>query len=243
MLQAFSLQVLNDERSWRSAGFTFSADPASKFRVVLAEPAEVDRLCSPLITRSRVSCQNGNVVALNAARWRSGTADWDRSLNDYRIYLVNHEVGHLIGQRHPEPRCPTPGTPNAVMEQQTKGLAGCTGNPWPLTWELDRARARPVVLAPLPDWAPDPVPTNLGGAATTAPPTTITSTTFAATSTSGAPTTVLVTSTDQPVQVAVGQTGSGDGTDRGPALVALGLVAAVMLVLGGLQVSRRRANN
>lgn len=173
-LGAFVIQTLNDPRSWTSAGFRFTADPSSAYRVVLTSPAEVDRLCRPLLTRSRVSCQNGDVVALNSVRWATATTDWDRSIEDYRRYMVNHEVGHLIGQRHPEPRCPTKGTPAAVMEQQTKGLHGCTGNAWPLPWELERARARPATLAPAADWAPQPVPVNLGGASngTTAPSTT-----------------------------------------------------------------------
>lgn len=171
----FALSTLSDGRSWTSAGFRFSADPAAPYRVVLAEPAEVDRLCRPLQTRSAVSCQNGPVVALNAARWRSGPGPWwTASLDDYRRYMVNHEVGHLIGQRHPTPRCPDAGAPAAVMEQQTKGLEGCVANPWPLWWELERASARPAVIAPPPQWGPEPVPANLGAAApttvTTAPP-------------------------------------------------------------------------
>ena len=80
---------------------------------------------------------------------------------DYRTYLVNHEVGHLIGLRHPTPRCPTPGAPAAVMEPQTGGLVGCVGNGWPRDWEIDYALVRPAVIAPLPDWGPDPVPANL----------------------------------------------------------------------------------
>lgn len=163
---SFVISTLNDPRSWYSAGFRFREDPSSRFRVVLAEPAAADRLCLPLRTHGTLSCQNGDVVALNADRWRNGTSDWDGSIDDYRRYMVNHEVGHLIGQRHPTPRCPAPGTPSAVMEQQTKGLAGCRGNVWPLWWEIERAAQRPAVLAPLPDWQPEPVPRNLGGAVT-----------------------------------------------------------------------------
>ena len=159
-LIAESLAILNDPRGWVQAGFTFVADEDGPYRVVLAEGPEVDALCLPLMTYSKVSCQNGPVVALNADRWRTAVDHWVLGVEVYRGYLVNHEVGHLIGQRHPKPRCPVAGRPAGVMEQQTAGLEGCIGNPWPRDWELTYARARPVVYAPLPDWGPDPVPAN-----------------------------------------------------------------------------------
>jgi len=155
-----ALAVLNDPRGWVQAGFVFQSDPLADYLVVLAEPAEVDELCLPLTTGGTASCQNGTVVALNADRWRFAVTHWDRDLADYRGYLVNHEVGHLIGQRHPTPRCPVAGRPAGVMEPQTGSLAGCTGNSWPRDWEIAHALVRPVVYAPLPDWAPEPIPAN-----------------------------------------------------------------------------------
>lgn len=154
------LEILNDERGWIRAGFTFVSDDDSPFRLILAEGPEIDQLCLPLVTYGSVSCQNGPVVALNATRWRVAVEHWDAEVADYRGYLVNHEVGHLIGQRHPTPRCVIVGRPAGVMEQQTAGLEGCTGNAWPREWEIELAALRPVVYAPLPDWGPDPVPTN-----------------------------------------------------------------------------------
>ncbi|MGB5758231.1 MAG: DUF3152 domain-containing protein, partial [Acidimicrobiales bacterium] len=159
-LTAEALGILNDPRGWTSAGFSFVADPDGPYRVVLAEGDDVDRLCLPLETFGTVSCQNGPVVALNADRWRSAVDHWVLGVDTYRGYLVNHEVGHLIGQRHPKPRCPVAGRPAGVMEQQTAGLEGCVGNPWPRAWELAYAARRPVVYAPLPAWAPVPVPEN-----------------------------------------------------------------------------------
>lgn len=159
-LTAQALAILNDPRGWSQAGFTFVADDNGPYRVVLAEGSVVDQLCLPLRTFGTVSCQNGPVVGLNADRWRTAVDHWVLGVEVYRGYLVNHEVGHLIGQRHPKPRCPVAGRPAGVMEQQTAGLEGCIGNPWPRDWELDYARQRPVVYAPLPDWGPDPVPTN-----------------------------------------------------------------------------------
>ena len=158
-----ALATLNDPRGWSQAGFSYTSDPGSDYQVILAEPAAVDALCAPLVTGGRVSCQNSNVVALNADRWRSATGDWDRGLDEYRHYLYNHEVGHLSGQFHPANRCPVAGEPEAVMAQQTKGLEGCQGNPWPLDWEILGASKRPANFAPTPDVEPAVRAVNPGG--------------------------------------------------------------------------------
>ena len=156
-----AMTILTDDRGWGRGGFEFVEGNDTALLVVLGEGPEIDAICLPLQTRATVSCQNGEVVGLNADRWRTATDSWDSTVEDYRIYLVNHEVGHLIGMRHPTPRCPTPGAPAAVMEPQTGGLVGCVGNGWPRGWEIDYALARPAVIGPLPDWAPEPVPANL----------------------------------------------------------------------------------
>jgi len=157
-LRTTAMTILNDDAGWNRSGFTFVADDASDLVVVLAEGARVDELCLPLETFGSVSCQNGTIVALNADRWRLGGRDWDSTVDAYRIYLVNHEVGHLIGLRHPQDRCPSGESVSAVMEPQTNNLVSCAGNGIPLPWEVEWARNRPVVVGPTPDWdGPKPV--------------------------------------------------------------------------------------
>lgn len=161
-VRALVEQTLTDPKGWLGAGFTFTLDDEAPFRVVLAEGAEVDRLCRPLKTSGRVSCQNGPVVAINASRWRGAVEHWDGSLLEYRQYVINHEIGHLVGQRHPSPLCPRGGRLAAVMAQQTNSLGGCRGNGWPRPWEIELALRRPALIAPAPDWAPGPPPRNVG---------------------------------------------------------------------------------
>lgn len=156
-------RVLTDPRGWARAGVTFVRDPDAEYLVVLAEGDEVDRRCLPYDTYGTYSCQNGPVVALNADRWRDATPQWPGDLADYRIMLVNHEVGHLLHLHHPSPQCPGEGYPAPVMMQQSTELGACTANPWPLPWEVRLAAERREPLAPpadhdVSDHRPSPPP-------------------------------------------------------------------------------------
>ncbi len=140
--------TLTDRRGWLRAGFHLVRDPNAEYVIVLAEGPEVDRLCEPYDTGGAFSCQNGPVVALNADRWRSAHPKWTGDVATYRQMLVNHEVGHLLGQHHPEVQCPAPGEPAPIMAQQSTELDGCLPNPWPLDHEIDRAARHDLPLAP-----------------------------------------------------------------------------------------------
>jgi hypothetical protein len=140
--------TLTDPRGWQAAGFEFVFADDGPYHIVLGEGPEVDRLCRPYDTGGRFSCQNGPVVALNAQRWRTATPQWTGDLDTYRRMLVNHEVGHLLGQHHPAIQCPRPGEPAPVMAQQSTELAGCLPNPWPLRWERDCAARHVEPVAP-----------------------------------------------------------------------------------------------
>lgn len=148
--------VLTDARGWERAGFRFTFRPDAPYTVLLAEPSDVDAACAPYDVQSTYSCQIGPTVALNADRWRHGTTTWTGSIDEYRAMLVNHEVGHLLGQHHPDDRCPVAGAPAPVMAQQSKGLEGCLANPWPLDWEIVCAARHDEPLAP--GYEPSSVP-------------------------------------------------------------------------------------
>jgi uncharacterized protein DUF3152 len=140
--------TLSDPRGWARAGFRLVRDDAGPYTIVLAEGPEVDALCLPYETWGKYSCQNGPVVALNADRWRTAHPKWTGDLATFREMLVNHEVGHLLGQHHPKVQCPGRGKLAPVMAQQTTELDGCLPNPWPLDWEVERAGRHDLPLAP-----------------------------------------------------------------------------------------------
>jgi hypothetical protein len=122
--------TLADPRGWTTAEdrSVQRVDRDGDLRILVATPETTDRLCAPLDTGGRLSCRNGEQVVLNAWRWVHG-ADAYAGIAQYRRYLVNHEVGHALGNGHVD--CDAPGALASVMMQQTKGLQGCRRNPWP----------------------------------------------------------------------------------------------------------------
>ena len=128
--------VLLDERGWQKEDAVrfVNVSPAQEqagahvdIRITLASPGLTDRLCAPLRTLSQVSCWNGGRSVLNLRRWQLGDDSYGADVDRYRIYQVNHEVGHGLGHQHQS--CPAKGKRAPVMVQQTLDLQGC--KPWP----------------------------------------------------------------------------------------------------------------
>ena len=124
------MATLNDPRGWGAGGaVTFArTDGPADLRVVLASPRTVDAMCAPLATDGEVSCGRDGHAVLNFRRWVLATDEFaDRT--QYRQYLVNHEVGHLLGHSHE--RCPGTGELAPIMQQQSIAVAPCVPNGWP----------------------------------------------------------------------------------------------------------------
>lgn len=133
--------ALADAGGWAAAGREFvHVEGRAEITVLLATPPTVDRLCKPLDTRGRYSCGRGGRAALNLDRWQTGTVAWTATLPEYRTYMVNHEVGHLLGMPHRE--CPGVDQVAPIMQQQTFGLDGCRPSTQPSADELARLRRR-----------------------------------------------------------------------------------------------------
>lgn len=123
--------TLADERGW-TAGDDWRFKPIGKsgtadFTVYLASPKTREKLCGAEDTYT--SCRNGDAVVINLERWLLGVPHWKDGLDSYRQYVVNHEVGHRLGEGHV--KCPKKGKLSPVMAQQTIELRGCKPNAWP----------------------------------------------------------------------------------------------------------------
>jgi predicted Zn-dependent protease len=138
--KAFSAAVrttLSDPRSWGNGGrYSFQQVGAAQaaageydFKVALISPGNVDAFCPGLRTNGYTSCRVGERAVINLARWATAVPHYDGDIAAYRNYVVNHEVGHALGNGHVP--CPGPGQVAPVMLQQTLGLDGCVKNAWP----------------------------------------------------------------------------------------------------------------
>lgn len=76
----------------------------------------------------RLSCAElgGKKVWINSDRWYHGASKSKLSLDDYRQYMISHEIGHILGYDHTH--CPGKGHPAPIMMQQTKGIGKCLPN-------------------------------------------------------------------------------------------------------------------
>lgn len=141
----FAAQVsaaLGDERSWVGGGkvrLQRVPDGARHdFTVYLATRDTAGRMCRAGGVDIRVggrpytSCRAPGQAIINLDRWRLSAPTFVTAgvpLATYRAYVVNHEVGHELGERHQG--CPRRGGPAPVMVQQTLTLRGCTPYAWP----------------------------------------------------------------------------------------------------------------
>jgi len=131
-------RTLGDPHSWGAGGrlsFQRVDSGPADFRVSLASPMTVRKVCGYTLP-FETSCYNGDLgrAVINDARWVRGAVAYGRAVGAYRQYVINHEVGHALGNGH-QP-CPRAGALAPVMMQQTLGLqtAGvgtCRPNAWP----------------------------------------------------------------------------------------------------------------
>ncbi|HST67729.1 MAG TPA: DUF3152 domain-containing protein [Mycobacteriales bacterium] len=131
-------KTLSDPRSWGNRGraaFQRVDSGTVDFRVSLTASLTVRKLCGYDLPYE-TSCYNGEQarVVINDARWVRGAVAYAGNLAAYRLYVINHEVGHALGNNHVQ--CPKKGALAPIMMQQTLGIStpgvgACKPNPWP----------------------------------------------------------------------------------------------------------------
>jgi len=132
------MSSLSNAQSWAAhGGYSLQRvdSGAVDFHISLTSSMTVRALCGydlPVET----SCYDGGQtrVVLNVARWVRGAGAYAGDLATYRIYAVNHEVGHALGHNHSHV-CLKDGLAPVMMQQtigtKTAGGQICKPNPWP----------------------------------------------------------------------------------------------------------------
>lgn len=130
------MRILNDPRGWGAVDAVSFArtdvDAEAEIVITLASPATTDELCGELPTNGYTSCGRGRPVNINGDRWVEGAAAFMNAggtIEEYRAYVINHEVGHSLS--HPHEQCPAPGQLAPIMLQQTLTVGSCVPNGWP----------------------------------------------------------------------------------------------------------------
>lgn len=117
---------LNDPDGWTSKGYSF--EPVSSNEDVLirlSSPKTIKEQCG---VPSNLSCAElgGKHMYLNSERWMNGSKASKLDLENYRQYMVSHEIGHILGFDHKQ--CPCVGCNAPIMMQQTLGIGKCIPN-------------------------------------------------------------------------------------------------------------------
>ena len=132
--------VLADPKGWTQFGYNFNivGDPyKADIKIYLTCPDNMRQLSSESTNELNLCDMTNRIVYVHADRWLNRYTQFnksDMSLDDYRTYVINHEVGHALGCEHLD-MCLSDGK-SPVMKQQTPGQVDatgktCTPNPYP----------------------------------------------------------------------------------------------------------------
>jgi hypothetical protein len=134
--------TLNDPRGW---GIPFYDVPLEYLLQLPKDKAFIIRLTpAPVLNQKyrefgdrqlSVANMNERTIDINYCRWTEECPNQSQlPLEQYRQYVIQHEVGHMMGKKHPT-QVVTSQQKAPVMMQQTLGIHHHEPNPWPTEFD------------------------------------------------------------------------------------------------------------
>ena len=120
------MSYLNSPDGWSQDGYFFEpVDRDGRVKITLSSTKTIEKECPGIVG---LSCAElgGRRMFLNAERWFHGGPKSGLNVDNYRQYMVSHEMGHILGHDHE--KCHCKGCRAPVMMQQTLGIHGCRPN-------------------------------------------------------------------------------------------------------------------
>ena len=120
----YIMSYLNSPDGWSQYGYFFEQKEYGYITIRLSLPKTIENICGLV----NLSCAElrGTKIYLNSDKWFYGSKESKLSLEDYRQYMVSHEIGHILGYDHK--KCPCRGCKAPIMMQQTLGIKECKPN-------------------------------------------------------------------------------------------------------------------
>lgn len=141
-------RILNDPRGWEGPFQRVSEAqilelPKDEVFVIRLTPSDLLGDMYPEFKANKLSVANmtERIIDINWCRWTEQCPNKSQlPLHEYRQYVIQHEVGHILGKPHPEDSllqtaAGTGAMPAPVMMQQTLGIGAHQPNSWPTTFD------------------------------------------------------------------------------------------------------------
>ena len=152
--------VLHNSKGWKRFGYTFkrvtsgtspsgTSAPGTAlevFKIILSPPSYMETKLPLHFVHEQLSVadRNSNTIYVNSDRWTGAIPNKSGlRLKGYQTYIINHEVGHLLGKDHPglkkQNQWRLKGYSKApIMIQQTLGIGAFRRNKWPQEYDNDQ---------------------------------------------------------------------------------------------------------
>lgn len=143
--KTFFLHIINDVKSWPVGHWTNASTKASSdWIVVLEKDSFIEKIIKQVTGKTEEKGLSVTFMSVRPRITAFSYENWTRvprpleglyTIEDYRTYVINHELGHVLGHNHPRKPRELSTFKAPIMIQHTKGIGIFHKNLWPLANE------------------------------------------------------------------------------------------------------------